>query len=98
MKALAFCVLSSLVSMAAHSGTPEVLVGASGGFLSAAPAAPPSSPDRPAGGAVRDKPPAGPWIPNPTPRPAPAPTNHYAGMPDIPSAPQPYDTLLLDAR
>ena len=84
MKALGFCVLPVLLSLAAHGGISDAL-SASGQRLPKTPASPSSAatlplPDTPAGGAVRDTPPGSPRNPNSTPMPAPAETNHYAGV------------------
>ena len=82
MKTLGFCVLSVLLSMAAHGGIADALC-ASGPPLPQAPASPsiaatPSSPDIPAAGTDPDAPAGNPRNPNSAPMPAPAPTDHYA--------------------
>lgn len=83
MKTMGFCVLSVLLSMAAHGGISDAL-GASGPPLPQTPVSPsraatPPSLDIPAGGTVPDAPAGSPRNPNSTPMPAPATTNHYAG-------------------
>ena len=82
MKTMGFCVLSVLLSMAAHGGIADAL-GASGSPLPQTPAAPsvaanPPSPDTPAAGTVPDAPVGNPRDPNSTPIPVPASTDHYA--------------------
>jgi len=87
MKATGLCLLSVLLTMAAHGGISDAL-GASAPPLSATPMSPssaatPASLDRPAGGTVPGVPPGSPRKPNSTPMPTPAPTNHYAGSAEI---------------
>jgi hypothetical protein len=86
MRAIRSCVLSVLLTMAAHGGISDAL-SAYGAPLPQAPipssrAVPASSQDIPAGGTIRDAPGGDPRSPNSTPMPAPAPTNHYAGLAD----------------
>jgi len=82
MKTMGFCVLSLLLSMAAHGGISDAL-SASGPPLPPTPASPsiaatPPSLDTPAGGTVPDAPAGNPRNPNSTPMPVPASTDHYA--------------------
>jgi len=91
VKTAGFCVLSVLLSMAAHGGISDAL-SASGPPLPQTPVSPsnaatPPSLDTPAGGAARDTRPGSPRNPNSTPMPAPAPTSHYAGLVGNPSRP-----------
>ena len=84
MKSMGFCVLSALVSMAAHGGISDAL-SASVLPLPQTPASPsiattPPSLDKPAAGTVLDTPAGGsPRNPGSTPLPAPASTDHYGG-------------------
>lgn len=96
MKTMGFCVLSVLLSMAAHGGISDAL-SASGPPLSATPVSPssaanPPSLDIPAGGTVPDAPAGSPRNPNSKPMPAPAATNHYAGSAENSSE---YDQLAI---
>jgi hypothetical protein len=83
MKTMEFCMLSVLLSMAAHGGISDAL-GASGPPLPQTPvsqssAATPQSLDMPAAEPFPDAPARSPRNPNSKPMPAPAPTSHYAG-------------------
>ena len=83
MKSMGFCVLSALVSMAAHGGISDAL-SASVLPLPQTPASPsiattPPSPDTPAPGSAPETPAGSPRIPNSTPMPAPASSDHYGG-------------------
>ena len=89
MKTARFCVLSVLLSMAAHGGISDAL-SASGVPPPQTPASPsiavtPPSPDTPAAGADSDAPADSPRNPDSTPMPAPARTDHYAGPAKNPS-------------
>ena len=89
MKTARFCVLSVLLSMAAHGGISDAL-SASGKPPPRMPASPsiavtPPPPDTPAAGADPDAPANNPRNPNSTPLPAPAQTDHYAGPAKNPS-------------
>lgn len=80
MNTMGFCVLSVLLSLAAHGGISDAL-SASGPPLSATPVSPYSAappPSLPAGRTLPDTPAGSPRNPNSKPMPAPAPTNHYA--------------------
>src|SRR5512146_437237 len=86
-----FCVLSALLSMAAHGGMSDA-VSASGPpprtLMSPSSAATPPSPD--ILGTVPDAPAVSPGNPNAMPMPAPASTDNYAGSAEDSSA---YDQL-----
>ena len=84
MKAMGFCVLLVVLSLADGGGISDALSAAGPRLPQTAPppsiaATPPSH--APAGGAAPDAPAGSPRNPNSTPMPAPASTNHYAGYP-----------------
>lgn len=89
VKAVGCCVLSALLSMAAHGGISDAL-GASEPPppqktpVSPSSAANPPAPEMPAGGTLPNGPADSPRNPNSAPMPAPMTTDHYAGSAENP--------------
>jgi hypothetical protein len=92
MKTMGFCVLSVLLSMAAHGGISDALGASKPPPPQKTPVSPsspanPPAPEMPAGGTVPNGPAGGPRNPNSAPMPAPVSTDHYAGSAGNPFEP-----------
>jgi len=92
VKAVGACVLSALLSMAAHGGISDALSASEPPPPGQTPVSPssaanPPAPEMPAGGTVPSGPAGSPRNPNSAPVPAPVSTDHYAGAAGNPFEP-----------
>jgi len=91
-KAVGYCVLSALLSMAAHGGIPDALSASEPPPPQKTPVSPssaanPPAPEMPDGGTVPNGPAGSPLNPNSAPMPAPVSTDHFAGSAGNPFEP-----------